>query len=329
MGGPSRAIVIDRNRTVGRRLARVLTSAGYVAEAREPGDPAPPGPGLLLVAEAEAKDELCRLLRALPGAAGVLYGAGELDAAALLAEPGLQGLLGCRAGTGRLEIEGELLGLARHLRGAALPPMQALLLWGAQAYSAEIHNLAGREAAVARLVELCEAELGAPRRLGSSAGEVAHELLTNAMYDAPVDDAGHARHNADRTAQLELPPEDRPVLRFGADGIRLAIEVEDRFGRLRREHVAGSLRRAAAGQVSQQAGGAGIGIGRVLRAASCVTFDVEPGRRTRVTAILEIDPPRDGGNPGAAAPRAGRGLIFPAHPGLGAGSGAEGSRPAP
>lgn len=208
-----------------------------------------------------------------------------------------------------------MLSLARYLRGSPLPPLQAHLLWGAQAFATEIRDVAGRDAAVAHIVDLCSGPLRCGKRVADSAGEVLHELLTNAMYDAPVDDEGRPRYAQDRTAPIELGARDQVVFRYGSDGLRLALEVEDRFGRLTRADLRRSLLQGASGQVSRESGGAGIGLSLVCRACPVVQIDVEPGARTRVTALYDLEPPQRGPRPEegrAPAPAPGRSLVFPA-----------------
>lgn len=348
MAGPPRALILDRNRTLARRLNRVLVSVGYqsVALTDESAltnlqtSQLPADDLLLLVSEAAGLGVVLSALRA-PGSgqrAAVLYGtAEELDLIELLAEPGVIALLGtrpprgsqsidnrgaARSATGasptdvtlvpaqRSDLEAELLGVARHLRGAPLPPLQAHLLWGAQAYCTDIANIGGREAAVTRIVSLCMDQLGTSRRVADSAGEVVHELITNAMYDAPIDHGGQPRYAHDRTAPVDLPPEDRVTFRYGTDGLRLGLEVADRFGRLGRLHLQGSLRRATAGQVNRDRGGAGLGLSLIYRSCQTLQVDVEPGLRTRVTVILDLDPQR----PGDLGPRPGKSVIFPDRP---------------
>lgn len=315
------AIVVDRNRATTKRLARILVSAGYTVKTYEDvGTPLLPAlqgePGVslwLVVGEAAAASNLLGLCSAHLSLRdpkrrcfAVLYGAAdELDVAMLCEQPGVVAALGLRQG-GRLELESELLGIACHLRGQPLLPLQAYLLWGAQAFSTSITNIGGRDAAEARIVKLCTEHLNISRRIADNIGEVVHELITNAMYDAPVDAEGHPRYAHDRTAPIELSAEDKVTFRYGTDGIRLCIETSDRFGRLRRADLTRSLRQAAAGQVNQGQGGAGIGLSLVYRTSQTLQVDVEPGTRTRVTSVMELDVAR-----AAEGPRPGRSLIFP------------------
>ncbi len=316
------AIVIDRNRTTAKRLARILVSAGYTVKTYEdtavallPAMQAEPGVSIwLLVGEAAAAETITAAASAVAKARepqrrcqAALYGAGdELDVPTLLEHAGVAALLGLRQASGRMDLESELLGLASHLRGQPLLPLQAYLLWGAQAFSTGITNIGGRDAAEARIVKLCTEHLNISRRVADNIGEVVHELITNAMYDAPIDREGRPRYAHDRTAHIELPAEDRVTFRYGTDGIRLCIETADRFGRLRRSDLVRSLKRAAAGQVNQGQGGAGIGLSLVYRTSQTLQVDVEPGHRTRVTSVMELDAARTG-----EGARPGRSLIFP------------------
>lgn len=72
--------------------------------------------------------------------------------------------------------------------------------------SASITNISGRDAAEARLVKLCNEHLNISRRVADSLAEVVHELITNAMYDAPVDAQGEPA-----TLTTAPPPSSYPL----------------------------------------------------------------------------------------------------------------------
>lgn len=317
------AVIIDKNRAVAKRLARVLVSAGYTVKSYDEGSQlgsalaAEPGvDSWLLVGDAQSQAAVLGVVSGqrpgTPPLRAVFYGQdGELDHSGLIEQPGVVALLGCRGGE-RRELESELLSVASFLRGQPLLPLQAFLLWGAAAYSTHIGNIAARDAAESRIVKLCSEQLNVGSRIANSVAEVVHELLTNAMYDAPVDDQGRPMYNHDRTAPIQLSQNDRVVFRYGTDGLRLVVEAHDRFGRLRRGDVARSFRRAASGQLNRGEGGAGIGLSVIFRAAQTLQIDVEPGVRTRVTVVFELEPARAASGASAAeAGRPGRSLIFP------------------
>ena len=54
-----------------------------------------------------------------------------------------------------------------------------------------------------------------PKRVAEMFGELAHELLMNAMYDAPVDAHGTPKYAADRKADIQLADDEQPTVRIG------------------------------------------------------------------------------------------------------------------
>ena len=166
-------------------------------------------------------------------------------------------------------------------RSAAEPaPFEAHLAWGAQRL--RVRRSPTPRSAITRCTRRMAfaGKLGAPKRVGEMLGELAHELIMNALYDAPVDERGKPRFAHDRKAEIRSPPATRPVLRCGSDGVRIAVEVVDRFGRLERKHVFGGLVRGAQGRADghrrrrrrpRHAGQLPLDHGAVLRrrAAAC------------------------------------------------------------
>ncbi len=143
-------------------------------------------------------------------------------------------------------------------------------------------------------------QVGADKRTARRVMGVAHEMLMNAMYDAPLDDAGRARFAGDRTQVIDLDPRDAPRLLLATDGLSLVLQVSDRFGGLCREHVYDSLQRGfRSGDhdaqrdegINQHSGGAGIGIHRIFSGSNATVFDVVSTRSTVVTAVFELDRP--------------------------------------
>ncbi|MCC6751359.1 MAG: hypothetical protein IT371_27140 [Deltaproteobacteria bacterium] len=187
----------------------------------------------------------------------------------------------------------ELLSIIRRRSGGLAPPLGTGLDWGAWQREWVPASTADRDQVVSEVEELCRELAGV--RVATTMGEVAHELLMNAMYDAPVDGQGQPLFAHQRTTAIELAPNQRPRLLCGCDGNRLLLAVNDPFGRLRREHVFGGLHRAtAAGTLDRSGGGAGLGMMMLYRAATLLFFDVVPGSFTQVTVVLELDvPPRD------------------------------------
>jgi K+-sensing histidine kinase KdpD len=120
-------------------------------------------------------------------------------------------------------------------------------------------------------------------------GELAHELLMNAMYDAPVNAAGEPRFAQDRKADVALAPGEQAILRVATDGNQVALQVRDPFGRLERRHVFDGLARGLSGEMDRSHGGAGLGMMVCHNTSTAMFFDVVRDRHTEVTALFELD----------------------------------------
>lgn len=154
---------------------------------------------------------------------------------------------------------------------------------------------ADRELAIREVASLVE-RAGASDRTASRIGEVAHELIMNATFDAPVDARGEPRYAHDRRALIKLDDREVPAVQLATDGMLVALQVTDPFGRLTRDHVLSSIDRGRmAGRttgsevVDQTHGGAGLGLWRVYSSSAVMIVDVTPGRSTTVTAVFDID----------------------------------------
>ncbi|HWO22233.1 MAG TPA: ATP-binding protein [Kofleriaceae bacterium] len=284
-------VILERNKLVGRKVARLFMATGATAQVLEE----PAG----LAAAVETADMLCadasdgalvaELVRARPALRGVLWTSEPLKQSLhfMVETAEIDHLLG-RRDSDSSPRPWEILMTARRGSLSAPAPLSAYLDWGAYAIELEVRSTADRDAAVARMHQVGEM-LAVPRRIGEMFGELGHELIMNAMYDAPVDARGQPRYEADRKAAIVLEAHERAVVRIGTDGSRLALQVRDPFGRLERHHVFGGLARGLAGEMDRSHGGAGLGMAVCHNASSAMFFDVSPGRHTDVTALFELD----------------------------------------
>ncbi len=287
------AIVLERNKLVLRRIARVLGCAGFeVRTFEEPDkiDAAAIDAAELLMADAFDADLVMKHLRAHARLRAALYSGEPLDRllGKALEEPRLVGLLG-RSSFETPPREDDLLHVARRAIDKASPPFEAHLAWGAAGFAYSLTDMKGRDHAVNETIAFA-GKLGAPKRVGEMLGELAHELIMNALYDAPVDEFGRPRFAHDRKAEIQLSDLDAAEFRCGSDGVRIAVEIVDRFGRLQRQHVFGGLVRGLkAGQMDTAGGGAGLGMLVAYRSTTALFYDVDPGLRTRVTGLFDLD----------------------------------------
>ncbi len=285
-------VILERNKLVGRKVARLFMAAGAsAATTEEPGEVAALLDGAdLLCADTFDGDLVAEQVRSRPRLRGVLWTAEPLRRSLryLVETKAIDHVLG------RRDFESpprtwELLMLARRLQGVAAPPLGAYLDWGFSAADIEIRGTADRDAAATQ-IQAFVARLHVPNRISEMFAELGHELIMNAMYDAPVDALGHAKYAADRKAEVTLAEHERPLLRIATDGTRLVLQIRDPFGRLERRHVVDGLARGlAGGEMDTSHGGAGLGMMVCHNASSAMFFDVVPGHHTEVTALFELD----------------------------------------
>jgi hypothetical protein len=285
-------VILERNKLVGRKVARLFMATGASAVTLE--EPVAVGEALdgadVLCADTFDGDIVADHVRARPGLRGVLWTAEPLRRSLryLVESGGINHVLG------RRDFESpprawELTMLARRLDGAPTPPLGAYLDWGFSQLDIDVRATADRDAAAALIQDFVGA-LGVPRRISEMFAELGHELIMNAMYDAPVDAFGRVKYAADRKADIVLADHERPALRIATDGTRLALQIRDPFGRLERRHVVDGLARGlAGGELDRSHGGAGLGMMVCHNASSALFFDVVANRQTEVTALFELD----------------------------------------
>jgi len=285
-------VILERNKLVGRKVARWFMAAGASAVTLE--DPTGVAAHLdgaqILCADTFDGDLVAEHTRSRPALRGVLWTAEPLRRSLrYLAETAAINHV-----LGRRDFESpprawEVTMLARRLAGVPAPPLGAYLDWGYTALDIEVRTTADRDAAAAKIQDFVGA-LAVPRRIAEMFAELGHELLMNAMYDAPVDAHGRPKYAADRKADVVLAEHERPLVRLATDGTRLALQIRDPFGRLERRHVFDGLARGlAGGTLDRSHGGAGLGMMVCHNASTAMFFDVVPNRHTEVTALFELD----------------------------------------
>jgi hypothetical protein len=289
-----KAIVLERNKLVNRRIARLWTCAGLdVTVIEDPAELAKHIPDAqLLGADVFDGEQVRSALRENAQLRAVLWTAEPIDRTLrhALEEPRLSNIFG-RADFASTPRDWELVMAARRLLRPSEPgpPFASYFAWGFTGFQEQIRDTAGRDATVARVQKYIE-KLGVPKRVSEMFGELAHELLMNAIYDAPVDAAGQPRFAHDRKANVQLDDKDAATLRLACDGTRLAIQVIDPFGRLERKHVFQGLARGLkGGQMDQSHGGAGLGMTVCHNATVAMLFDVQRGQKTEVTGVFDLD----------------------------------------
>lgn len=159
------------------------------------------------------------------------------------------------------------------------------LLWGTDLDETIITRASQRAEIVTALGESIKAR-GQSVRVAQQAMLVADELISNAVHNAPRDAAGvHYRRDLARDQELELDAAHTVRFRWGCDARYLAVEVSDPFGSLDRDTILDGL---AQEQARESGEGAGLGIALVYRSCDHLVFNLSPGKRTEIIALIDV-----------------------------------------
>lgn len=182
----------------------------------------------------------------------------------------------------------------RKLSSGDLFGMEKYLSWGTMIVEHVVKGSSQRESLIEQL-DLYLDSVGVRGPLKRKSLKVAEELLMNAIYDAPTGPDGKPLYNhLQRTVPLELKPTEYASFRFACDGNFLAIAVVDRFGALNRQTILDYLERCLMQGTEEQTpldgkGGGGNGLFQIIQSSSLTAFNVDPGERTEVIALLNLN----------------------------------------
>ncbi len=141
------------------------------------------------------------------------------------------------------------------------------------------------------LLEELEAFLsstGIRPRMAALARDAVEELVTNAIYDAPTDDSGrHIYADTDRRHVVFLPESARPRLEVAIHGTHIAATMSDPHGSLEVATVRRYLAQGLRGDLSDKAGGAGLGFARIYGLVDRLIVHVSPRTQTEISFTLE------------------------------------------
>lgn len=170
--------------------------------------------------------------------------------------------------------------------------IEKYLSWGIESRTVELDNALQRAETVDSLTADVRA-FGLGPRVASLASLAADELLSNALYNAPVDAEGNNyRAGEPRDSFRELDAKERVTLRYGCDARYLAIEVTDRFGSLDRQTILSYLAKAAerggVDKIDFSSAGAGMGIALTYSCCNHLIYNLEPGRCTQAIGLIDV-----------------------------------------
>lgn len=132
---------------------------------------------------------------------------------------------------------------------------------------------------------------GVRQRLRGILKDATDELITNAVYDAPVDDRGVPLYASwDRRRTVVLAPSHRGGLEMAVAPGRAAVAIADPFGALPLTTVRRYLNKGLRGgldQIDAKRGGAGLGLTRTFERVDHLVVNIVRGQRTRVAVAVE------------------------------------------
>jgi hypothetical protein len=207
------------------------------------------------------------------------------------ANPAIVALISARSG---LPDAWELMYAARR---ALVPTEKAphgvhLLPWGSSTISWQPRSTAELRRIVTQIEGIAR-NLGLHRREAATVSASAHELLMNAMYDAPVDARGAPVYAQQRQSAITLAEAEAPTLRFAVGPAHVVLDAVDPFGRLPRQRyfdaiVRGlhNMREGAPAALDTSHGGAGLGLHTLFHSGCMLRAEVRPHHSTLVSWML-------------------------------------------
>lgn len=185
----------------------------------------------------------------------------------------------------------ELIVTAQKLLKRDIFGIEKYFAWGVDLRTLELSRSSEKDQ-VLREVEAYARELSVHPRLIGQYCTVTDELITNAVFNAPVDANGRPRflHLA-RQTDVDLGPGEEIEIKLCSDGRRLGISVADPFGSLTQERLLEYLAkcfRKGEDQIDDKPGGAGLGFYYIFESLTQFVVNISPGRRTEMIGILDV-----------------------------------------
>ena len=162
--------------------------------------------------------------------------------------------------------------------------------WGVEPIATRIKRSDDRNAVVDQTVSFAN-NLDIHPRLVENIATVVEELITNALYNAPVDAAGQPRFtHLPRNQPIELEDDEEVMVSVCCDGQTFGISVADSFGALTTErsltYLVRSCRQEAT--IKSNKGGAGLGLFMTFDSLNHMALNICPNTRTEVIGLIDI-----------------------------------------
>jgi len=133
---------------------------------------------------------------------------------------------------------------------------------------------------------------GARTRMVDNIADILDELVMNAIYDAPVDDAGKSKYlNTERVEKINLEENEYACLKYCYENGKLGLSVSDPFGTLTSTQILNYLKKCFAkgsDQIDDKKGGAGLGLYKIYDAVNYFIININKNIKTEIITILDL-----------------------------------------
>jgi hypothetical protein len=187
------------------------------------------------------------------------------------------------------ELERGIFVTAQKLLTGDIFGIEKYLPEGTPVHYLRLDDFTGRGKAIDTILEYAESQK-IRKKLRSAIGQVAEELLMNALYDAPVDEQGRQMFAEVEPHQRTKSKSPRPVsIRYAVTEQQFSIAVRDRFGRLAKNTILSYIEKcmSAGNQIDRKAYGAGLGLYLVANAVASYVVNVAYDIATEVVCTFD------------------------------------------
>lgn len=186
--------------------------------------------------------------------------------------------------------EDEFIVALRKLFSRDIFGMEKYLSWGYEPIQHLVHHTDDRFKIIEKMVQYL-ARIKISRRFISRLEMVADEFLSNALFNAPVDNMNKPLYrNVERTHRRECTEREKPVFSYSYDGSYFGMAIQDNYGSITREQIFQGIKRCLEekGNPSQKAGGAGLGLYMSFLTLNKFIINIKPGMKTEMIGLCNV-----------------------------------------